>query len=188
MISKNRRKKGFTIVELLITFSITAVIVVSLYISISKLKEKQERISEKSAVTEYRDIFLNNIGKDIIIDKIRDIQQTGINSYTIKFKYNYDKTLTINMNSKEIPKNPELCSSATQGFNDSITYNNEIYSLPYIGSDNIRIGGICSKVNTLRIESAEFINETAWVKLNIKIFHPDYGYKYSINLIAPKTP
>lgn len=192
--NSNRKNAGFTIVEIIITFAVAVVIIASLYISISNLRSKQEIASYKNSITTYRDLFLKDIGRDITIYKLNSIEKgSSDNEYIFHYKYNgynYDKKLVLEKrdSSYDIPKNPDICNSNNPTkINDTIIYGDEKYPLPFLDSDLIRINGTCNKINSLKIESIEQINSTDpdWLKFSIKIYHPDFGYRYSINIVSP---
>lgn len=200
--------KGMTTVEILITFVIVISLVISMYASISSLKEKQTIESYKESMVTYKNLLTKEIQDDLIMEQVIDAYITPVDgdpnsssgssqSVTFTFKNGSRKTLTVNIkngcdavDSSEVST---LCSS--KGINNfdqeakySIIYNNEEFPLPNLGSekiDNFNSSG-SHTIYSLKIDSVSMeVSDDNIFSLNIKFTHPDLSDKYQINIVSP---
>lgn len=200
--------KGMTTVEILITFVIVISLVISMYASISSLKEKQTIESYKESMVTYKNLLTKEIQDDLIMEQVIDAYITPVDgdpnsssgssqSVTFTFKNGSRKTLTVNLrNGCEAVDSSEvstLCSS--KGINNSdqeakysIIYNNEEFPLPNLGSekiDNFNSSG-SHTIYSLKIDSVSMeVSDDNIFSLNIKFTHPDLSDKYQINIVSP---
>ena len=187
---KKLNNKGMTIVEILVTFVIIASITISIYASIASLKGREEIASYKESINTYKNLLTRDIENDIIMKKLTGITvENPSSSIILKFKNKEEKKLTVNKSDLTIPKNPQLCKNNTNSNisnQESITYGDETYPLPVLGSDNIITGSGCQKLNKLKIDTVTLTGPYPTnLYINIRLYHPDLGYKYNIRISAP---
>jgi len=181
--------KGMTIVEILVSFAIVIVIVASMYASISNLRNRQVIASYKEEATRYKDLLTRDVENDIITKGLVSATKISDTSVILKFKSGDEKTFSVNMNSSSVTndlENATVCDVVDEdSYVDSITYDGVSYSLPNAGSDKLNINGKCSRIYSMRITDSIISVDSDMLSINVKIFHPDLGDKYSLEIITP---
>ena len=178
--------KGMTTIELLITFVIVVIIVVSMYASVSNMKDKQTKESYKESLITYKDLLTRDIQSDLIMKQVIDANVVDDHTVDLTFKDGSNNRIVINKSSNNtLPKEVTPCSNPGSSTPDSITYGGVDFPLPDIGSDNIEIGGTCKKVYSLTIGDVNISTDNGVFHLYVELTHPDLGNKYSINIVCP---
>ena len=183
--------KGMTTTELLITFVIVASVALSLYVSIANLRSKEIIASYKESVTTYKDLLTREIQTDIITRRLTNATIENPNQGNVlilKFSDNIEKKLRVNFTYPANIASANVCSSPTGTLNSSITYGDEEHPLPALGATALSTNLGCVNVNSLRIKqegTPYFKIEDYILTINIKLYHPDLGNRYSINIVAP---
>ncbi len=183
--------KGMTTTELLITFVIVASVVLSLYVSIANLRSKEIIASYKQSITTYKDLLTREIQTDIITKRLTNAtieNPSQGNVLVLKFSDNIEKKLRIGYADPANIASANVCSNPTGTLNSSIIYGNEEHPLPTLGATALNTSLGCVNVNSLRIKqegTPYFKIENNILIINIKLYHPDLGNKYSINIVAP---
>lgn len=196
--------KGMTAVEILVTFLIVAVIVVSLYDGIIALKDKETVSSYKLSLVTYRDLLTKDIQDDLI-----KIGLTGAEFSSLKNNSGYRVTMTLRDGTKRIlevtqqfgcnaadtVEEDEVCTKAgiERDASDkfSISYGPEgdvvEYLLPDLGNEelpNLHSNGTHT-ISALRINEVDISTANRVFSLRVTLYHPDLGTKYSIDIVSP---
>ncbi len=175
---KKLNNRGLTVVEVIICFSITAVIVVSLFKIIANYNDKQYIESNKNQVITYKNIVTKTIQSDIINNKgistlnsnINDNYDSMYNSGIISIGFNYTngKSASIEINVKE-----------GQEYIYFVNSNNEKEKFPLSDIGN----GVV--FNEPKID---YDLDNALLNIYVGINHPDLGDKYSVlDMVLPLT-
>ncbi len=186
---KRLNNKGMTTVEILITFVIIVIIVVSMYASISSLKNKETIESYKESIVTYKNLLTKDIQDDLIINSLTGVEiNDSNNKVTLTFKNGSKKVLEVISASscenagKELG---DLCSnpgSIRYGDSDNMID----YPVPNLGSDKIDTASGGEKtVYSLKIYSVNINTTNNILNVKIQLYHPDLGTKYSINIVSP---
>lgn len=111
---KKLNNHGLTAVEVLICFSITAVIVISLFKIINNFNEKQAIESKKNLIQTYKNTVTKTIQDDILagggvqeVICMNDDYDSGRVSVELKINQFYSSKITINFNGEEENDNIE---------------------------------------------------------------------------------
>ncbi len=196
--------KGMTVVEILVTFLLVAVIIVSLYDGIVALKNKETIASYKLSLVTYRDLLTKDIQDDLIKIGLSSAQTSSLSDGT-----GYRITMALRDGSKRILEVKqqfgcnavdaievdELCVKAGIDKNASddfsISYGPEgdvvEYPLPNLGReelDNLDNSGTHT-ISALRINEVDISTANQVFSLRIVLNHPDLGSKYSIDIVSP---
>lgn len=196
--------KGMTAIEILVTFLIVAVIVVSLYDGIIALKDKETISSYKLSLVTYRDLLTKDIQDDLI-----KIGLAGAEVSPLSDNSGYKVTMTLRDGSKRILEvkqqfgcnaadeieEDEVCTKAGIGQDTSdhfsISYGpvDDVveYPLPDLGSEKLP-NLHTNKTHTiyaLRINEVDISTANQVFSLRVTLYHPDLGSKYSIDIVSP---
>lgn len=196
--------KGMTVVEILVTFLLVAVIIVSLYDGIVALKDKETIASYKLSLVTYRDLLTKDIQDDLIKIGLSSAQTSSLSD-----GMGYRITMTLRDGSKRILEvkqqfgcnavdtieEDELCVKAgiekDASDNFSISYGPEgdvvEYPLPNLGSEkinNLHSSGTHT-ISALRIHEVDISTANQVFSLRIILNHPDLGTRYSIDIVSP---
>lgn len=90
-----KNKKGFTLVELIVSFVLITVLSLALFRTVLTMQEQQQR---NIAINKYKafTVVLNNeIQRDFLNDKIEKISSCGVNCYDIVYSNRGVKKLTV---------------------------------------------------------------------------------------------
>ncbi len=194
--------KGITTIEILISFVLLAIIVVSLYGSVESYKNKQNIESEKNQIMTYKNLLTKEIQDDLImkglIDVIVDYKEFKVDSTTNAIT---PETYTLDLSFRDGTKSQlvikrvlandygvEGSGSCTSGKNDyfSISYGPEgdliEYEFPDLGSGENDEG---CKVLDLRMSDININTDNDILSIDIRFYHPDFSTKYGINIACP---
>lgn len=196
--------KGMTVVEVLVTFLLVAVIIVSLYNGIVALKDKETIASYKLSLVTYRDLLTKDIQDDLIKIGLASAQTSPLSDGT---GYRVEMTLRdgskrvlevkqqFGCNAIDLSEEDELCVKAgiakDASDNFSISYGPEgdvvEYPLPNLGReqiDNLHSDGTHT-ILSLRINEVDISTANRVFSVRIILSHPDLGSKYSIDIVSP---
>lgn len=196
--------KGMTAIEILVTFLIVAVIVVSLYDGIISLKNKETISSYKLSLVTYRDLLTKDIQDDLIKVGLAGAEVSSLSGST-----GYRVTLTLRDGSKRLlevkqqfgcnaadtAEEDELCvkagiaKDASDNFSISYGPTGDVveYPLPDLGNEKLPNlhGSGTHKISALRINEVDISTANQVFSLRVTLYHPDLGTKYSIDIVSP---
>lgn len=194
--------KGITTIEILISFVLLAIIVVSLYGTVESYKNKQNIESEKNQIMTYKNLLTKEIQDDLIMKGLIDVtidykefkKDASTNAIT-------PETYTVNFSFKDGTKSQlivkrvlasdygvEGVGTCISGKNDyfSISYGPEgdltEYELPDLGSGENDEG---CKVLDLRMNDININTDDDILSIDIRFYHPDFSTKYGIDIACP---
>ncbi len=115
-------KKGFTLIELIVSFALITIVSVSLFKTVLTVQQRQ---AQNVAINKFRafELILNNeIEQDFLNDKIENVAECGLNCYNITYeergvvKVSIDSennTITYGSIREEIPESYKLVNRMT---------------------------------------------------------------------------
>lgn len=200
--------KGMTAIEILVTFLIVAVIVVSLYDGIITLKEKETISSYKLSLVTYRDLLTKDIQDDLIKIGLAgaEVSPLGDNSgyrVTMTLRDGSKRILEVKQqfgcNAADVIEEDEVCTKADidedSSDNFSISYGpvGDVveYPLPDLGNEQLPNlhpdlhGTGTHTIYALRINEVDISTANQVFSLRVTLYHPDLGSKYSIDIVSP---
>ena len=86
-------KKGFTIIELLVSFVLISVVTFALFRTVLNIERIQQRNIYENLFQSFQTIISKDLGNDLLNKKIASISKCGTNCYDI----NYEKTGNIQL-------------------------------------------------------------------------------------------
>ncbi len=202
--------KGMTAIEILITFVIVVIIVVSMYDGILGLKTRESVASYKLSLVTYKNLLTKEIQDDLIkigltstsTESMKDASGNAI-GYRVRLTLR-DGSIRIlevkqvfGCNAADDLEANDLCGMMTEAQknqNDdfSISYGPEgnltEYPLPDLGHEDIsNYNGTSGthRVYSLRINEVDVSNANQVFSVRIVLYHPDLGSRYSIDIAAP---
>lgn len=205
---KKLNNKGMTAIEILITFVIVVIIVVSMYDSIMTLKNKETVASYKESLVTYKNLLTKDIQDDLIkvgliAAKIEPLKSGSKDvGYSIKLtlKDGSKRELRIKQvngcQAIEASQTDEECTKlgipVSQSDDFSISYGPEgnlvEYPLPNLGSTEIIYEGNASTkhmIYDLKINQVDVSISNEILSIFVGLYHPDFGTLYSIDIVSP---
>lgn len=196
--------KGMTTVEILVTFLIVAVIVVSLYNGVVALKDKETISSYKLSLVTYRDLLTKDIQDDLIKVGLAGAEissMSGGTGYRVTFtlrdgsKRILEVKQVFGCNAVDTVEEDELCvkagiaKDASDSFSISYGLPGDVieYPLPNLGNEeipNLHNNGTHT-ISALRINEVDISTANRVFSLRITLYHPDLGSRYSIDIVSP---
>lgn len=191
--------KGVTTIEILISFVLLAIIVVSLYGSVESYKNKQNIESNKNQIMTYKNLLTKEIQDDLIMKGLIDVtvkHQPFVavpitpETYTVDFSFK-DGTKSQLIVTRVLADDYEgsvTSNSCTSEKKDyfSISYGPEgdltEYELPDLGSGKNNEG---CKVLDLRMSDININTDNDILTIDIRFYHPDFSTKYGIDIACP---
>lgn len=196
--------KGMTAIEILVTFLIVAVLVVSLYDGIIALKDKETISSYKVSLVTYRDLLTKDIQDDLIKVGLAGAETSALSGGT---GYRVNMTLrdgskrilevkqVFGCNAADTTEEDELCVKAGIGRDASDSFSISYgtvddlveYPLPDLGNEEIPNlhGSGTHTISSLRINEVSISTANQVFSLRVTLYHPDLGSKYSIDIVSP---
>ena len=190
--------KGVTTIEILISFVLLAIIVVSLYGSVESYKNKQNIESEKNQIMTYKNLLTKEIQDDLIMKGLIDVtvkHQPFVAVPITPETYTVDFSFRDGTKSQLIVKRVLANDYGVEGSGDctserkdyfSISYGPEDdlteYELPDLGSGKNNEG---CKVLDLRMSDININTENDILTIDIRFYHPDFSTKYGIDIACP---
>ena len=200
--------KGMTAIEILITFAIVVVIVVSMYDGIMDLKNKETVASYKLSLTTYKNLLTKDIQDDLIkvglsavsMDSMKDDTGEAI-GYRIRMTLRDGSIRLLEVkqifgcNAIDSLEADELCIQRgidkNQSDDFSISYGPEgnltEYPLPDLGHEEIDNFGSSGThtIYSLRINEVDVSTANNVFSVRIVLYHPDMGTEQSIDIVSP---
>ena len=199
--------KGVTTIEILISFVLLAIIVVSLYGTVESYKNKQNIESEKNQIMTYKNLLTKEIQDDLIMKGLIDVtvaydkfeKDASTNTitpetYTVTFSFrDSSKSQLVVKRVLASDYGVEGSGACTSGRNDyfsisygplkpDLTYDLTEYELPDLGSGENNEG---CKVLDLRMSDININTDDDILSIDIKFYHPDFSTKYGIDIACP---
>lgn len=190
--------KGVTTIEILISFVLLAIIVVSLYGSVESYKNKQNIESEKNQIMTYKNLLTKEIQDDLIMKGLIDVTVKHQPFVAVPIKpetYTVDFSFRDGTKSQLIVKRVLANDYGVEGSGDctserkdyfSISYGPEDdlteYELPDLGSGKNNEG---CKVLDLRMSDININTDNDILTIDIRFYHPDFSTKYGIDIACP---
>ena len=190
--------KGVTTIEILISFVLLAIIVVSLYGSVESYKNKQNIESEKNQIMTYKNLLTKEIQDDLIMKGLIDVtvkHQPFVAVPITPETYTVDFSFRDGTKSQLIVKRVLANDYGVEGSGDctserkdyfSISYGPEDdlteYELPDLGSGENNEG---CKVLDLRMSDININTDNDILTIDIRFYHPDFSTKYGIDIACP---
>lgn len=190
--------KGVTTIEILISFVLLAIIVVSLYGSVESYKNKQNIESEKNQIMTYKNLLTKEIQDDLIMKGLIDVtvkHQPFVAVPITPETYTVDFSFRDGTKSQLIVKRVLANDYGVEGSGDctserkdyfSISYGPEgdltEYELPDLGSGKNNEG---CKVLDLRMSDININTDNDILTIDIRFYHPDFSTKYGIDIACP---
>ena len=190
--------KGVTTIEILISFVLLAIIVVSLYGSVESYKNKQNIESEKNQIMTYKNLLTKEIQDDLIMKGLIDVtvkHQPFVAVPITPETYTVDFSFRDGTKSQLIVKRVLANDYGVEGSGDctserkdyfSISYGPEDdlteYELPDLGSGKNNEG---CKVLDLRMSDININTDNDILTIDIRFYHPDFSTRYGIDIACP---
>lgn len=199
--------KGVTTIEILISFVLLAIIVVSLYGTVESYKNKQNIESEKNQIMTYKNLLTKEIQDDLIMKGLIDVtvaydkfeKDASTNTitpetYTVTFSFrDSSKSQLVVKRVLASDYGVEGSGACTSERNDyfsisygplkpDLTYDLTEYELPDLGSGENNEG---CKVLDLRMSDININTDDDILSIDIKFYHPDFSTKYGIDIACP---
>lgn len=184
---KKLNNKGFTTIEVILCFVLVVIITTSLYTTITSFNEKRITEEYKSKIYTYKNLLTKEIQDDILKKGLiaAEAKTTNEDKQTLEvlfsFKDGSEKTLLVEMLQAQSSYHP--FGSTTENDYYMIKYGSIEYPLPELGEYVNEDNGLTIK--DLSISSATCQTDNNILRLHINLYHPDLGYRYSINIICP---
>ena len=208
---KRLNNKGFTTIEVILCFVLVVIITTSLYTTITSFNQKRITEEYKSKIYTYKNLLTKEIQDDILkkgllsaeVDNTSDYDYFDVKSNPTFAKANHFK-LTLffkDGSTKTLLVIWRYAESKYRGLGEADPDNDDYYMIKY-GSGNDQeliqyplpeLGEYKYKtsadkqviVKDLGISHASAEINNNILKLYIGLYHPELGYRYSINLICP---
>lgn len=95
-------KKGFTLVELLVTFGITTAITVAMMNTLFSIKERSDKTAEFTKISINQSNIIKKIEEDLNKYRVTSILSCGTNCFTFSYEEIDPKELLVNPDTNEI--------------------------------------------------------------------------------------
>ncbi len=168
---KKLNNKGLTAIEVLISFTIASIIIISMFKVLNVFEQKEEVVSVKTAVTSYKNQVNKSIMDDIIkcgglnnveVDKEEVVGDAHSKKATLMFKKTDGNCL---------PKDIKI-QQDSNGDASYIKYGSERFNMP--------------KVLNLKFTESDIIQREGFVEFRVSFHHPDIGNQFdAIKIILP---
>ncbi len=166
---KNRR--GFTLVELLVCFTLITILSISLFKTVLVLQQKQKKDLVYNQYIAFVATFNNSLEKDLINDTITNFTSCGTNCYDINFEKGGVKRLSIDKTNNSI-----VYGTVKEKLPSNYTFNNDL---------NINV----SKASVVPEDNYDsIITITIPIKSNLVDYSSDIKYVYQYDSRASAAP
>ncbi len=149
-------QKGFTTIELMISFIIISAIIVTMLASILSIREAQYEESVYSTAVTTKNSITKHIQDDLTIRTITSVDITDKTNVKLFLGDGNERTISITSN--------------------CITYLNEEICLPKINEDNSILTFDTANITT---------SKDGFLVVRVPIIHPDLEQELSVEIIAP---
>lgn len=182
-------KKGFTVVELIVTFVIVMTISLGLFSTVDSYRERQQKESYRKELNSYRNEILKTIQDDVVNNLgIKKIEKVDVNSGECT---GYNQGINIVFEKEEedsiISKSKKLCI----GYSDdktTVLYGNIKFVAPskFIKYKDDIISNETDKANSYICSGGKYILKKIY-SINIELYHEELTEKFNINVVYPKA-
>lgn len=193
--------KGMTAIEVLITFVIVVVIVVSMYDGIMDLKNRETIASYKLSLVTYKNLLTKDIQDDLAkigLATVRTESLTGGTGYRVimVLRDGSQRYLEVTQifgcaalddleamdlcDDYGIPRDRSDEFSISYGPPDDLVE----YPLPDLGHEVIDYNGEHT-IYSLRITGVDVSTSNQVFSIKVTMSHPDLGSRYSLNIVSP---
>ena len=198
--------KGMTAIEILVTFVLIAIIVVSMYDGVVDLKTRETVSSYKLSLNTYKNLLTKDIQDDLIKTGLSGVSTGALDGntgyrVTFTFRDGSQKYLEVKQvfgcNAIDLSEAQEVCTQRgidlDQSDEFSISYGTledmTEYPLPDLGHEDIQnyADGDTGthRIYALRINEVSISTANRVFSLRITFTHPDLGNRYSIDIVSP---
>lgn len=205
--------KGMTVIEIIITFAILAVISINLFTIVNKFGNRRQIESDKNELYSFKNILTKNIQDDIVKIGVTNVSIDGHDNYSVSFDaasktfktskkaFTGNYVIALTMRDGSVRQIKIICNrSHDEKNNFEGTKVDDYFAIEYgivTGGDTnkyvryklpnlgVTTNKFDEKVNNLRISSVNISNKDNLFSLNIGFSHPDLGNEYGINIITP---
>lgn len=211
-MTKKLNQNGLTAIEVLVSFVLVSIIVISMMNVVTNYKDREEQESYKTSITTYKNILTKTIYDDIIAnngvtsatktDNSTDPNSEDINEkIELTYARNTKATITVYMKSKcitikrekgtgkrigEEEKN-QTCDDTNK---DNVDYENSDYHIEFTNSARKTEKFPLEKIYNLRYNDVKVESDmnTNFVVVHIGLLHTDLGQQYeALNIITPNV-
>ena len=193
--------KGMTAIEVLVTFVIVVVIVVSMYDGIMDLKNRETIASYKLSLVTYKNLLTKDIQDDLAkigLATVRTESLTGGTGYRVimVLRDGSQRYLEVTQifgcaalddleamdlcDDYGIPRDRSDEFSISYGPPDDLVE----YPLPDLGHEVIDYNGEHT-IYSLRITGVDVFISNQVFSIKVTMSHPDLGSRYSLNIVSP---
>ncbi|MEG0994421.1 MAG: hypothetical protein RSE91_00400 [Bacilli bacterium] len=163
-------KKGFTTIELILSFTLVMLILISVFNVIMNYKSKQQIEAIRNDMLVFKNTVTKSISDDLIKDKAvtTTVSCGGNNCLTINFSDNSSKNISV---VTEVNPNGEFTKLA-------IIYGDEIFNVKHLDSSSITNNGSFFRI-------VDVLNDTRkLLVINIPIANTNLEKDYGIHIVA----
>lgn len=157
--------KGMTLIELIISFAILALLVFSMLGTVISVKKKASDEAFSKEMVEFKNTLVKDIEDDLIKNTVNNVT---CSDHTCTITYD-DSTTTV---------------IAFSSVNKAITFNTIIYDIP--NKDQINIGVINMSVTTMDDARSLLTIDIPYYEISTSA--PNYGFKISHPFVVTTTP
>ncbi len=155
-----KSEKGFTVVELVLSFSVTTIIVVLLFQVVVSLKNLYNNTGYKTELFIKQASITEQINNDLISNKIISVEDCGIDCIIFNFINGTSRTFSINRQ---------------QNLVNYGNYSTNLIKNSYFGEPNVEFYRNLDNINN---------NIDSFISINIPIYYPLYeNENFGINII-----
>lgn len=157
--------KGMTLIELIISFAILALLVFSMLGTVISVKKKASDEAFSKEMAEFKSTLVKDIEDDLIKNTVNNVT---CSDHTCTITYDDSTTTTITVSSTD----------------KTITFNNIIYDIP--NKDQISLGVINMGVTTIDGTRSLLTIDVPYYEISTST--PNYGFKISHPFVVTTTP
>ena len=174
--------KGFTVIELVLSFAFVSALTVSLFALVINYRDKEKEVSDKSKVNDYSNVITSIVQKDIETKILKNVEYcvesgTTLNKCVeLEFQDGTRKKLQVVF---EV-KNTSIYTSTFEYYKYYIVYDEVLYPVPSEGVVEVRVDNMLTKTSST--DSLE--NNLGIYKINIGFFYRDKNLGHDVNIVG----
>ncbi len=175
---KKNKEKGFTVVELVVSFALISIIVMGMLGIALTYRGKAQVSTDRLSMEKYRAAVTRKIQDDIVKSKVSNITRCGSNQKCITISFQNGDT-----------KNLEISDNDVK--NRYIIYGGQRFEVEefFPGLATVKNEDAFITLPTkIDLEQRCVASDTCTYKIDIPIFHADLEGDYGIHIVAMKTP
>lgn len=179
--------KGFTVVELIVTFVIVMTISLGLFSTVDSYRERQQKESYRKELNSYRNEILKTIQDDVVNNLgIKKIEKVDVNLGECT-GYNQGINIVFEKEEEDSIISKKLCI----GYSDdktTVLYGNIKFVAPskFIKYKDDIISNETDKANSCIVSDGKYILKKVY-SINIELYHEELTEKFDINVVYPKA-